>query len=169
VQRRTAAQRLNGVTDTMADPATPEQVYRDNAVALLRLAFLLTNSREHAEDIVQQAFTSAFARWPTIEQPLAYLKRAVVNMANETHRRRARDRGLVERAGAVSEGVTTQPEVDEAWAYIRRLPARQRTVVVLHFYEDLALHQIADLLSRPAATIRSDLRRALNRLRKVLR
>lgn len=152
----------------MADPVPVEEIYREHSIDLVRLAFLLTGSREQAEDIVQHVFASALKRWPTIEQPMPYLKRAVVNMAKDTHRRGARDRRLAERVDAMAKLSVVQPEVDDAWTHIKLLPARQRMVVVLHFYEDLALHQIADMLSRPSATIRSDLRRALNRLRRAL-
>jgi RNA polymerase sigma factor (sigma-70 family) len=151
---------------TPSQPASPELVYRDHRVGLLRLAYLLTSSREQAEDLVQQAFVAAYDRWSSIEQPVPYLKRAIVNMANDGHRRSARDRLFGMRMRV--EPVTEQPEVDEAWAHIQRLPYRQRAVVVLHYYGDLPLNQIADILSRPAATIRSDLRRALDRLRKAL-
>jgi RNA polymerase sigma factor (sigma-70 family) len=152
----------------MAEPAPLEEIYRNHSINLVRLAFLLTGSREQAEDIVQHVFASALKRWPTIEQPLPYLKQAVVNMAKDAHRRGARDRRLVERVDAMAKPSLVQPEIDDAWAQIKRLPDRQRMVVVLHFYEDLALNQIADMLSRPSATIRSDLRRALNRLRRAL-
>jgi DNA-directed RNA polymerase specialized sigma24 family protein len=72
-----------------SQPAPPELVYRDHQVSLLRLAYLLTGSREQAEDLVQQAFAAAYSRWPSIEQPVPYLKRAVVNMASSAHRRSA--------------------------------------------------------------------------------
>jgi RNA polymerase sigma factor (sigma-70 family) len=146
------------------EPGTVDRVYREHRLALWRLAFLLTGSREHSEDIVQSAFVTTCERWEDIEQPLPYLRRAVVNLAKDSHRRRARQR----RRPPVIEGVTEMPEVDEAWAHIQRLPDRQRAVIVLRFYEDLPLVEIAQLLSRPPATVRSDLRRALDRLRKVL-
>lgn len=59
--------------------------------------------------------------------------------------------------------------MDETWTILQRLPHKQRMVVVLRFYEDLPLLEIARLLDRPPATVRSDLRRALGRLRKALR
>ena len=80
------------------------------------------------------------------------------------HRRRAKDRRLPR----APEPVTSIPEVDETWAVLLRLPVRQRTVVVLHFYEDQSLVAIGRLLGRPAATVRSDLRRALATLRSQL-
>lgn len=153
----------------MSAPATGvgpsfEVVYEEQRLPLIRLAVLLTGSREHAEDAVQAVFTAAFPRWNSIAQPLSYLKRAVVNSCADVHRRRARDR----RAVLDREPVTGIPEVDETWAVLRDLPPRQRAVVVLHFYEDLPLVQIGRLLGRPAATVRSDLRRALVTLREDL-
>jgi RNA polymerase sigma-70 factor (sigma-E family) len=151
---------------TAATPCRPsfEQVYEEQRHQLLRLAVLLTGSLEQAEDVVQGAFASAYPRWDAIRQPSAYLKKAVVNGSADRHRRRRRDRALA----AEREPVTGMPEVDETWASLRSLPARQRAVLVLHFYEDLPLVDVADVLDRPAATIRSDLRRALQTLRKDL-
>jgi RNA polymerase sigma factor (sigma-70 family) len=61
-----------------------------------------------------------------------------------------------------------EPELDEAWRFIQTLPVVQRAVVVLRFYEDLGLTEIAALLGRPASTVRSDLRRALRKLKGSL-
>jgi RNA polymerase sigma factor (sigma-70 family) len=52
--------------------------------------------------------------------------------------------------------------------FVRELPDLQRAVVVLRFYEDLSLTEIAAVLDRPDATVRSDLRRALTKLRRSL-
>ena len=141
-----------------------EDAYAALRLPLLRLAFLLCGSREQAEDVVQAVFTTAYPRWDDIDEPRAYLRRAVVNACNDVHRRRARDG----RRSAEPEPVTSIPEVDETWAVLVRLPARQRAVVVLHFYEDQSLVEISRLLGRPAATVRSDLRRALTTLRSQL-
>jgi len=141
-----------------------ENAYAAHRVPLLRLALLLTGSREQAEDIVQAVFTAAYGRWDDIDEPSAYLRRAVVNTSNDFHRHRAKARRLT----PIPEPVTAIPEVDETWAVLIRLPVRQRTVVVLHFYEDQSLADIGRLLGRPAATVRSDLRRALTTLRTEL-
>jgi len=139
-----------------------EQAYREHRVPLLRLAVLLTGSREHAEDVVQTVFASAHDRWESIEKQVPYLRRAVVNVAADTHRRRYRE------PRPDPELVIGLPELDETWQLILRLPERRRVIVVLHFYEDLALVEIASLLGIPASTVRSDLRRALATLRKEL-
>ncbi|QIK66909.1 sigma-70 family RNA polymerase sigma factor [Nocardioides sp. HDW12B] len=147
------------------EPSALEETYLELRLPLLRLAFLLTGSRETAEDLVQTAFADAQPRWEQILDPPAYLRRTVVNRAKDGQRRAYRRRRLtrVER-----EPVTSIPELDETWALITRLPAAQRAVVVLHYYEDLALVEISQLLDRPPSTVRSDLRRAHARLRKDL-
>ncbi|MFB9855141.1 RNA polymerase sigma factor [Micromonospora andamanensis] len=155
--------RRTGVMETTTDPPELVRVYQDHRVGLLRLAYLLTGSREHSEDLVQIAFASAMPRWDRIEQPLAYLRRTIVNQAADHHRRAARERTL-----PVPEPVTYPPEVDETWAEIQRLSLVQRTVVILRFYEDLTLVEIAAVMARPPATVRSDLKRALEHLRKAL-
>ncbi len=159
---------MEGVTNLQSrDSETPvlEETYRDLRLPLLRLGFLLTGSRETAEDLVQSAFASAQVRWEQILDPPAYLRRSVVNLAKDGQRREFRRRNAWR---ADAEPVTAIPELDETWALVQRLPATQRAVVVLHYYEDLPLVEIGRVLDRPASTVRSDLRRAHARLRKDL-
>ncbi len=125
----------------------------------------MSGSHETSEDVVQAAFTSAHDRWDRIESPLPYLKRAVVNLVKDGQRRRLRLSG---KNTTSARRVVLPPEVDETWVQIGRLPWTQRAVVVLHYYEDLPLTEVAVLLDRPAATVRSDHRRALDKLRKAL-
>ena len=141
-----------------------EEAYREHRLALLRLAYLMSGSHDVSEDVVQSVFTSAHDRWDQIENPLPYLKKAVVNLVKDGQRRRLR------RSARTPERPlpALPPEVDETWALIARLPWVQRAVVVLHYYEDLPLTEVAVILDRPAATVRSDHRRALDKLRKAL-
>ncbi len=154
---------------TQSEKATPasgiEEAYRDHRVALLRLAYLMCGSHQVSEDVVQTVFTDAHDRWDTIDDPLPYLKRAVVNRVKDGQRRRFR---LAGRAPIEPPPAVLPPEVDETWALIQRLPWTQRAVVVLHYYEDLALTDVAALLERASSTVRSDHRRALEKLRKAL-
>lgn len=144
-----------------------EEAYRAHRVALLRLAYLVGASRELAEDVVQAAFATAQPRWDQVEDARAYLQRAVINQVKGDQRRWYRTqkhRALYE----VDPLPTLPPEVDETWSVISSLPWYQRAVVVLHYYEDLPLNEVAEVLRRPASTVRSDHRRALDRLRKAL-
>ena len=150
------------------DHGTPgfEETYRAHRWALVRLAFLMCGSRDLSEDLVQTVFTSAHPRWHTIEHHLAYLKRGVVNLAKDGQRRDVRRRCSA--LAPVPEPVTCIPEVDETWALIQCLPWERRAVVVLHYYEDLQLVEVARILNRAESTVRSDHRRALDWLREEL-
>lgn len=141
-----------------------EDAYREHRLTLLRLAYLMSGSHDVSEDVVQSVFTSAHDRWDQIDKPLPYLKRAVVNAVKDVQRRRFR---LLSRTPE-RPPVALPPEVDETWAHVGRLSWIQRAVVVLHYYEDLPLIEVAAVLDRPAATVRSDHRRALDKLRKAL-
>ena len=138
-----------------------EQVFRDRRLDLMRLAYLVCGSKDDAEDIVQTVFTEAQNRWTNIEDPYAYLRTAVLNRVKDGQRREFRKRLLP----IPRERVTEVPDVDEMWHHIRQLPTRQRSVVVLRFYEDMSLEEISSLLSQPSSTTRSDLRRALSTLK----
>jgi RNA polymerase sigma factor (sigma-70 family) len=151
------------VREVSQEPPSLEVVYRSSRLALTRLAFLLVGDRGEAEDIVQTVFTDVAARWDAIQEPSAYLRRAVVNRANDVHRRSYRTVPML--PGRASPG---EPELDETWTLVQTLPSTQRTVVVLRFYEDLGLAEIASILGRPAGTIRSDLHRALTKLREKM-
>jgi RNA polymerase sigma factor (sigma-70 family) len=150
------------VGEVSTEPQRLETVYRSSWLALTRLAYLLVGDQDEAEDIVQAVFTTATARWETIEDPPSYLRRAVVNRANDVHRQSFRGTGL----GTCAHEAISEPEIDELWVLVQQLPAHQRAVLVLRFYEDLALADIATLLGRSPSTVRSDLRRALIRLRE---
>lgn len=141
-----------------------ELAYRTHGPGLVRLAVLMSGSRELAEDVVHTVFAEVQPRWGRIDDPPAYLRRAVANRVRDAQRRSFRARAVP----IVSDVVVGEPSLDETWRLVVRLPARQREVLVLHIYEDLSLVDIADLLDRRPATVRSDLRRALARLRKEL-
>lgn len=151
------------VGEVTRDARSLEVVYRTSRLSLTRLAYLLVGDRSEAEDVVQAVFTAAAAHWDTIDEPSAYLRRAVVNRANDVHRRSFRTTPLV-----ASRELPGEPAVDETWLFVQTLPMAQRTVVVLRFYEDLGLTEIASLLGRSASTVRSDLRRALTKLKGLL-
>jgi RNA polymerase sigma-70 factor (sigma-E family) len=148
--------------DTSGSPTSVEAVYRAERLGLVRLAFLLTGERDTAEDLVHSVFVEAHDRWHKIDQPVPYLRRALVSRAIDHQRRRARA------LPAEPERVAAAPELDETWHAVQRLTSRQRTIVVLRFYLDLSTDQIAEVLGRPSGTVRSDLHRALTTLRSEL-
>ena len=139
-------------------------VYERDRLRLFRLARLMTGSDSVAEEVVQDAFIRVHASGRVPESPGAYLRTTVVNLCRNRLRRLAVERGVTPGSALF----VTNPEIDETWSALSRLPIRQRTVVVLRFYEDLSEAEIAEILGWPRGTVKSCLHRALSRLRKEL-
>lgn len=139
-------------------------LYEELWPAMVRLAKLLVASDAAAEDVVQDAFVAISSGLDDLENPRAYLRAAVVNRAKGVYRRKA----VADRHRADRPGVISDPEIDETWSVLRRLPHRQRAVLVLRFYEDMSESEIAQTLGWPAGTVKSATHRALARMRKEL-
>jgi len=83
--------RSRGRPASVRDPAGVERLYRAQRLNMVRLALLLVDDRETAEDVAQDAFAALHRQWPTLaneEAALAYLRRCVVNGARSVLRRR---------------------------------------------------------------------------------
>jgi RNA polymerase sigma-70 factor (sigma-E family) len=147
---------------------------------LLRTAYLLTGDRQLAEDLLQDALSRMAERWPQLAEsgsPEAYVRRCLYNGAVDGWRRRARRREVLGADSVIDGGQPSGPgqrdvvgDVD-ARVVLRRaleqLTARQRAVLVLRFYEDLTEVQTADVLGCSVNTVKSQTRKALDRLRIV--
>jgi RNA polymerase sigma-70 factor (sigma-E family) len=137
---------------------------------LVRLAFGLTGDRWAAEDLAQATLARAYVAWRRVsraDDPDAYLRRILVNTSN----RRFRRHRVAEQPGEPPETAVEGPAElvsDRAalLAALRQLPPRQRAVVVLRYWEDLTDAQIAITLGCTAGTVRSQLSRALAKLRE---
>ena len=152
--------------ETVAAVADFDDFYRAQRAPLVRLAHLLTGSPAHAEELAQEALLAAHQRWSGLENPAAYARRSVVNMAQSHHRRSALQRRH-ERDSRPP--VDLPPEIDEMWQHIRRLRSDQRAVIVLRFYADMKVDEIAEALGKPAGTIKSLLHRSLATLKENMR
>ena len=151
------------MSDVSSKPRPLEEIYRSSRPTLTRLAFLLVGDRDEADDIVQSVFATAASRWAAIDDPPSYLRRAVANRAHDVHTRSFRPPAPIARRSGDDE-----PDLDDVWCFVNSLPTSQRAVIVLRFYEDLSLVEIAALLGRPQNTVYSDLRRALSHLKRTL-
>lgn len=156
----------DGLIALVADRSTVRfvEIYVDEHDRLVRLAALLLGSTAVAEDLVQDAFAKLHDRLGRVETPAAWLRTVVVNACKNERRRWAVARRHA-RLLAV-DAVEHDPPVNELIDSLRSLPARQRAVVVLRFYEDLTEADIAALLGIRIGTVKSSLSRALVRLRE---
>ena len=144
-------------------PPTFDELYRERYDAMVRLAYVLVDTAEDAEQVVQDAFVGLYKHFGRVEQPAAYLRTSVVNGARKMLRRRRVMRRTPDPAIETSE-----IGFDHTFDAIRRLPARQRELVALRYEQQLTDAEIADLLSMPIGTVKSRLHRAITALRKEL-
>jgi RNA polymerase sigma-70 factor (sigma-E family) len=142
---------------------------------LLRTAYLIVWDDGEAEDIVQECLLKAARRWPRIrrmEQPRAYVRRMLVNLALDDARGRARRRTELE-PGALAGRIALDPlpafdERTELLQALGELPERQRAVLVLRYFNDLTEAQVAEVLGCAPGTVKSSASRGLARLREAL-
>jgi RNA polymerase sigma-70 factor (sigma-E family) len=136
---------------------------------LLRVAYLLTGDWAAAEDLTQNALVKAWFAWRRIEgDPEPYVRKIVVRSFLTARRRRWRAEVPVElmpEHPVAGDTASELAERDALWRALGRLPARQRAIVVLRYFEDLSERQIADQLGVRAGTVKSQASKAPASLR----
>ncbi len=152
----------------MDDEASFTRWASDRQLALLRTAVLLTGDHHRAEDLVQDALAKVAARWSRLrdEAPEAYARQVIVRTNISWWRRHRRE--LVGDPGdrAVP---GAESSVDRRLLLDRALAGptpRQRSVVVLRYYDDLTERDTADALGVSVGTVKSTTYDALRRMRE---
>jgi RNA polymerase sigma-70 factor (sigma-E family) len=141
--------------------------------ALLRRAFLLTGDPGHAEDLVQESLAKLWlaGRRQQIDNPEGYVLRIMVNGSISRWRRLRPFDAVADGRDHPSDGSDAAERVveqDRMWRAVQSLPPRQRAVVVLRFYEDLPEERIAEILGVAGGTVRSQMAKAREHLRKIV-
>ena len=145
----------------------------DRQLALLRTAVLLTGDHHRAEDLVQEALTKVAVRWRRLSDanPEAYARQVMVH-ANISWWRKHRRETVVAPSDTVPD--PSVPAGDAAVdrrllldAALATLTPRQRTVVVLRYYDDLSQRDAADAMGVSVGTVKSQTHLALRRLREA--
>lgn len=144
---------------------------------LLRYALVLTGDRDLAQDVVQEVLARAQVRWKTIARtssPDGYVRRMVLNEYLSWRRRWSvrniqavgeRLVDLSDRRGGSRDHAQAVVDTDDVWNRLAALPRKQRAVLVLRYYEQLADDEIAGLLGCAPVTVRSNASKALKSLR----
>ena len=156
---------------------TVADLYREHRLSLLRLAIFLVTDRETAEDLVQDAFAGLQKNWSRLADPgaaQAYLRTAVVNRARNIYRGRDISRRFLrvaepEAGPAADYALLLADEHREVMTALRKLPHRQREVLVLRYWSELSEAEIADLLGIARGTVKSNAARALDALEQLLK
>lgn len=149
----------------MTDRSGFDEFVRARGSALARTAYLLTGDHQLAEDLVQVALVQAARHWERIEtSPEAYVRRTMYHQnISWWRRRRFAESSLGSYdSPAPAEDPTLRLTLDEA---LCRLTPRQRTVLVLRYFEDLTEVQTAAALGISSGAVKSMSRQALRRLR----
>jgi len=139
---------------------------------LLRIAELLTGDAHAGEDLLQDVLARMYVKWPNIDEPGSYARRALVNAATSRWRRREHRHEVtrdLDDADLGPDGAQPLLRVEQRrdlLAILQSLPVRQRTVIVLRYLEDRSDEEVADLLDISVGTVKSQASRGLARLRR---
>jgi RNA polymerase sigma-70 factor (sigma-E family) len=175
-----------------ATTASPGSTDRDTSLArcftddyqrLVGLACLLVDGRSEAEEVVQEAFVRVYASWRNVrrpDDPLPYVRQAVVNVARGGLRRRMTERRHHERAQQAPIDDTDPRDdpnaiVESRWrdqellGAVRRLPRRQREVVALRYFDERSTAETSAILGCSDGAVKAYLHRALTSLREHVR
>jgi RNA polymerase sigma-70 factor (sigma-E family) len=138
--------------------------------ALLRVAYQLTGQPADAEDLLQAALAKTYLAWDRVNDRASldgYVRRAMVNINISWWRRRKLEEYPSEELPETPVRDLPSPgEIHELLEEaINRLPARQRTAIVLRYYEDMSEPEIAKALGISIGTVKSTVSRAMAKLR----
>lgn len=150
-------------------------LFQQEGQALVRLARLFVDDRNAAEDLVQEAFirlARSAHRIRDASKAAAYLRSIVLNLARDNNRR-----GLVslrhhlpldDRRASTEDEIELQEDQQEMIDALRSLPHRQRTALVLRYYEEQGIDEIAETMGISRNSVKTHLQRGLAALEQRL-
>jgi RNA polymerase sigma-70 factor, ECF subfamily len=152
-----------------------EQFYRASYGRTVAMLAGLTGSKHEAEDIAQEAYSRALARWSRLsvyDLPEAWVRKVALRLAIDSGRRARRNLATAMRLGAQRGAPGPQPGDDLKFtplgAALARLPVHERQVVVLYYIADLPVETIAAECDLPAGTVKTRLSVARRHLEQQL-
>lgn len=127
----------------------------------------LVEDRAVGADLAQEAFTRLFSRWRHVQHPRAYVYLVATHLVHGHWRRRRDERVVLRDLHAATQTVVpaTDPALRDA---VERMPERLRTVLLLHYWADLPLAEIARIVHRPLGTVKQRLHEARRVLHDTL-
>jgi RNA polymerase sigma-70 factor (sigma-E family) len=158
-----------------ADAAVAE-LFGLHRLQMVRLAMLLVDDRETAEDVVQDAFAALHRKWPSLSSPdaaMGYLRVCVVNGSRSVLRRRRtvrmhwrNDDPMTADSADVSTILASEHQ--QVLDAMHRLPRRQREVIVLRYWSELSEAEIAAALGISVGAVKSTASRARDAISAML-
>lgn len=140
--------------------------------SVVGLAYVLVGDALAAEELTQDAFTEAHAKWDKVSQydkPEAWVRRVLVNKSRSRFRKLKTEAGTLAKLQAAPTLHVHLPErSDEIWNAVRSLPKRQAQVVALRYWDEYGISEIADILDCSTETVRTHLKRGRSSLAEKL-
>jgi len=164
----------HGCEEHLGDPGMTRTVPRSFELAFpdlyrlaYRVAFRILGDRSDAEDVAQEALARAALRWSRLhERPEGWVSRVAANQAIDRYRRRRRQPHIP--AGPLGVVDARLGERGDLVAALRKLPRRQREVVVLRYLADFSEADVALALGCSVGAVKSQASRGLSSLRRHL-
>lgn len=128
------------------------EFYRARFSELAVFAGRVTGDPQLGDELAQEALSRVYARWHVMRgEPRAYAYRVVNNLARDSWKDASRSRAALELSRRPPDQQDASAETLDA---VKRLPRNQRNVVLLHYYADLPVEQVAEVLNRPPGTVK---------------
>lgn len=175
-------QRLPADRAPQRDDAAFEDILNQYKGLMLRTAYRIVKDQDRAEDAVQDALIQAWQHLPSLRETGAlrsWLMRIVVNQCISVKRRIARSSVFLEQAFIEQETQRASQVANDAGGVLERnwdlartikeLPARQQTVIALHYYQGMTLAEMSQALHTSENTLKKRIQAALSNLRQILR
>jgi len=163
-----------GPTSDAVDRAEFRRFFERHHRELARLAYLMLGDADAADDLTADALVAAWRQWDRVraaDQPLAYVRRVLMNMCSSRIRTLVRERGKLAILATTVEPHTDGPDVPavlDVRAALRCLPTRKRACVVLRFAFDLSEQETAEVLGVSVGTVKSQTSKGMAQLERLL-
>jgi RNA polymerase sigma-70 factor (sigma-E family) len=150
-----------------------EELFDAEFSGVVRSVFVVCQDLGRAEDLAQEAFLELLRHWGRVsryDRPGAWVRRVAIRKAVQVTRREARRPWFERRAAGTAalfalDAPAPTASNDDVWEAVRSLPAQQRAVIALFYYEDLTVEDVAGVLGCSASTVKVHLHRARETLR----
>ena len=146
------------------------ELLQGEKLKLYKMAYIYMKNENDALDVVQETITRAYANIHTVKEEqyfATWLMRILINTALEMLRKNEKIVPLLEQQPEHEQSLTNDEKLDLLQA-IEQLDEKYKTVILLRYYRDLQIKEIADLLGCPEGTVKTNVHRGIQQLKKFL-
>jgi RNA polymerase sigma-70 factor (ECF subfamily) len=161
---------LTASTTKLASTADFDAMFVESHSRLVRSLTLICGDAEVAADCVADAFERAYVRWRKVgrlDDPVGWIRRVAINRSRDSHRRLVRRDRAVERLSSRTDLLWEDmgPQDESLVSAVAALSPQQRTVVALHYLDDLPVAEVAIAMGLSEGAVKYHLHEARGRLR----